>query len=222
MVEVQNIQKKYQKQSILTDCSFFAKPGECIGIVGANGCGKTTLLSILAGAQRADSGVVKYYGEDAFHSKNIFQKFIGYVPQENPLIPELSVVDNLRLWYYGNSNLDAIDYCLQEFSLQEHKKKQVAKLSGGLKRRLSIACAMVNMPPILILDEPCVAVDLVCKAQIHQYLESYKKKNGIILMTTHDESEIRLCSRIYFMDQGVLSEVDRNVDLEKLILQTLM
>lgn len=221
MIEVNHIQKYYQKQPVLKGCSFQANPGECIGIVGANGCGKTTLLSIMAGALRADNGSVRYYGQEALRHQKVIQKYVGYVPQENPLIPELTVLDNLKLWYYGNTKEDAIAFILQEFHLEEYKRKHVAKLSGGTRRRLSLACALINMPPVLIMDEPCAAVDLACKAQIHSYLQDFKKKRGIIVMSTHDESELHLCDRIYFMHEGLLQQIDQSVNLEELILRTM-
>lgn len=221
MIQVNKIQKKYHKQSVLEECSFVANPGECIGIVGANGCGKTTLLSIMAGSLRADNGSILYYGEEAVGNSKVIQKYVGYVPQDNPLIPELTVNDNLVLWYYGKKRDDAIEYILQEFNLQDYRRKQVSKLSGGTKRRLSLACAMVNMPPVLIMDEPCAAVDLACKAQIHAYMQDYTRKKGIIILSTHDESELQMCDRIYFMDKGRLRQIDKSVDLEALILQTM-
>lgn len=221
MIQVNKIQKKYYKQSVLEECSFHANPGECIGIVGANGCGKTTLLSIMAGVQSADGGSVQYYGQEALKHPKVIQKYVGYVPQENPLIPELTVLDNLKLWYDGNAKEDALASILQEFHLEDYKRKYVVKLSGGTRRRLSLACALINMPPILIMDEPCAAVDVACKAQIHSYLQDFKKKKGTIVLSTHDESELRLCDRVYFMNEGLLQQIDKSANLEELILRTM-
>lgn len=221
MIEVNKIQKKYYNQSVLKDCSLMAKPGECIGIVGANGCGKTTLLSIMSGSLKASGGSIRYFGEEALGNPKVIQKYVGYVPQDNPLITELTVRDNLGLWYYGKKGDHAVQYVLQEFNLQEYERKQVSKLSGGTRRRLSLACALINMPPILIMDEPCAAVDLACKAQIHTYLQSYKSQKGTIIMSTHDESELQMCDRIYFMDKGCLRQIEKSVNLEALILQTM-
>lgn len=220
MVEAREIYMKYKKQTVLNGCNLKVEPGQCVGIIGANGCGKTTLLSIMSGIQKPDAGELIYYGEEALKKKELFRKYIGYVPQDNPLIRELSVMDNLKLWYYGNNQFDALQYVIREFGLQDVIKKKAAKLSGGMKRRLSIACAMVNMPPVLILDEPCVAVDVVCKAQIHQNLRQFTQNHGTIIMSTHDESEIKLCDTVYLMKQGKLKQVDVSEGLETLILHT--
>ena len=209
---------RYKKQIVLDGCNLVAKPGQCIGIIGANGCGKTTLLSIMAGIQRPDQGELNYFGEDALKKKEAFRKYIGYVPQDNPLILELTVMDNLKLWYYGKNQFDSLQYVVNEFGLQEVLKKKAGKLSGGMKRRLSIACAMINLPPVMLLDEPCVAVDVVCKAQIHQNLKQFTRNHGTIIMSSHDESEIKLCDTVYLMQYGMLQQVDPSEGLETLIL----
>lgn len=221
MVEVNKVQKKYHNQCVLEECSFTAAPGECIGIAGANGCGKTTLLSIMSGSLKAGGGTVTYFGEKALGNPKVIRKYVGYVPQDNPLIPELTVNDNLTLWYYGKRGDDMIQHILQEFNLQDYKRRPVSKLSGGTRRRLSLACALVNMPQILIMDEPCAAVDLACKAQIHAYLQNYKSHGGTIIMSTHDESELQMCDKVFFMNQGRLALIDRSINLEELILQTM-
>lgn len=218
MIEAKDIYMRYKKQTVLNGCNLKVEPGQCVGIIGANGCGKTTLLSIMAGIQKPDAGELIFYGEEANKKKEVFRKYIGYVPQDNPLIKELSVMDNLRLWYYGKSQFDALQYVISEFGLQDIIHKKVSKLSGGMKRRLSIACAMVNMPAVMLLDEPCVAVDVVCKAQIHQNLKQYTGNHGTIIMSTHDESEIKLCDTVYLMKKGQLIKVDPSEGLETLIL----
>ena len=99
MIEVRNIKKSYGKRQVLKGVSFTARQGECIGIVGANGCGKSTLLGILAGSLKADFGEISYNGENPLKNNKVFNKYIGYVPQENPLMDKLSVKDNLKFWY---------------------------------------------------------------------------------------------------------------------------
>lgn len=219
MIIVDGIRKKY-KQYILEDINFSVEKGQCVGILGANGCGKSTLLSIMAGTKKCDDGRILYDGFDITKNKSIFTKYIGYVPQENPLIEELSVNDNLKFWY-SNSKKDLKKDFLEGvpamLGLDEVKKINVNKLSGGMKRRVSIAAALANDPPILILDELSAALDLICKKEIRQYLTYYLKQNGTIVMTTHEEDEIALCNRLLVMKEGKLSEVNPNSSIENLV-----
>jgi len=219
LIIVDGIRKKYKK-NVLEDISFSVEKGQCIGILGANGCGKSTLLSIMAGTQKSNSGSIYYNGIDTAVNKNIFTDYIGYVPQENPLIEELSVNDNLKLWY-SNSKKDLKKDFLHGvpamLGLDEVKKIAVSKLSGGMKRRVSIAAALANDAPILILDELSAALDLVCKNEIRKYLIHYLKQNGTIVMTTHEEDEIALCNRLLVMKGGKLSEVDPNLSIGALV-----
>ena len=137
----------------------------------------------------------------------------GYVPQENPLIPELSVYDNLRLWYPDRTELkkELQEGFLQLLGIGDFVKKPVRKLSGGMKKRVSIGIALAGMPPVLILDEPSAALDLVCKEDIKRYLQIYLEKKGTVVITTHEESELSLCDRLYVMKDGRLFPVDREL-----------
>lgn len=209
MIKVDNIHKKFKK-NILNGISFTANKGDCVVIVGENGCGKSTLLSILAGASKANEGTIYYNNENVTKNRHLFSKYIGYVPQENPLIEELTVYDNLKLWYNKNKNelKDALNGGFAEtLGLTEILKTPVKKLSGGMKKRVSIASSMANNPPIMILDEPSTALDIVCKADIQNYLKIYLANGGTIVMTTHETDEMQLCNRLYVMKTGVLTEV---------------
>lgn len=130
---------------------------------------------------------------------------MGYVPQEPPLIDELTVKDNLKLWGVWQS--EHRELLLSSFELEELLKTEVRKLSGGMKRRLSIACALAQWPPILLLDEPTTALDLYYKDNIQQWLMQYRSMNGIVLLTSHDENEILSCDRCLIMKQGKLTEL---------------
>lgn len=207
MIEVSQIRKNYGKKEVLKDISFQAKSGECVAIIGSNGSGKSTLLQILAGVMKADSGEVRYFSQLAGNDRTIYQKFCGYVSQENPLIEELTVKDNLRLWN-GRKAVYHEDF-LKQFQLQDLLKTPVEKLSGGMKRRLSIACAFQNHPPILLLDEPTTALDLYYKGEIQKWLSKFRQLNGIVVMTTHDESEIMAADRCLLMKDGMLKELDK-------------
>ncbi len=135
-IEVNEIRKSYGKREILKGVSFFVKKGECVALAGANGCGKSTLLGVLAGTLKAASGEILYNGENPFENRRVFQKYVGYVPQENPLMDKLSVYDNLRFWYCDTGRSienDMENGILKEFGLDAYRKYPVSKLSGGLK-----------------------------------------------------------------------------------------
>lgn len=206
---VKNIQKTYGKRHILKDASFTANKGDCIAVVGANGSGKSTLLSAISGTLQYDSGTITIDGMNAENNRAILNKVIGYIPQENPLIEDLSVLDNLRLWY----SLSAREMksklnngVFQMLGLKDFAHMTVSKLSGGQKKRTSIAIAVANNPSILILDEPSAALDLVCKINIRNYLRDFQKQGGTIIITTHDEDELDLCNKLYVMSDGILTE----------------
>ena len=228
MITVKDITSSYGKRQILKGVSFTAGRGECIGIVGANGCGKTTLLSVLAGTMKPESGAVVYDGRTAWRDAGmgrmhgdleVIRGMTGYVPQENPLMPELTVYDNLRLWYPTKHMLkqELEKGFLSLLGIGEFRMKQVSKLSGGMKKRVSIGIAMAGMPPILLLDEPGAALDLICKEDIRRYLQTYLKQGGTVVITTHEESELALCDKIYVMKNGVLSQTDRCLRGEALV-----
>lgn len=213
MIEIENLMSAYGKKKVLQGVSFDAERGECIGIVGPNGCGKSTLLSVMAGVLKPLSGTILYYGKNALENRVVFQKMTGYVPQENPLMPELSVYDNLRLWYPDKAELtkELEEGFLRILGISDFLKMPVSKISGGMKKRVSIGIALSGMPPVLILDEPSAALDLVCKEDIKRYLQIYLERKGTVVITTHEESELSLCSRLYIMKDGKLAEVDKEL-----------
>lgn len=227
MITVEDITSSYGRKKILKGVSFTAMRGECIAIVGANGCGKSTLLSVLAGTLKPKSGEVLYYGRKAWSAsggrmyadREIIRGMTGYVPQENPLIPELTVYDNLRLWYPDKKKLkqELSQGFLNLLGIHEFSDKQVNRLSGGMKKRVSIGIAMAGMPPVLLLDEPSAALDLVCKEEIRRYLQAYLERKGTVVITTHEESELEMCSKVYVMKDGRLKQVDRGLRGEALV-----
>ncbi len=207
MITAAHITKKYGKTQVLKDISFQVAAGERVAIVGNNGCGKTTLMQILAGIQKPDSGELLYFNKNAISRKQTFRELCGYVPQDNPLMEDLTVKDNLKLWAAaaGKDYQNLIDF----FDLQPMMKKKVKQLSGGMKRRLSIACALIGWPPVLLMDEPTSALDIFYKESIRKLMKEYQELNGILLITTHDEMEIRECDRCLVMAEGRLSEYQK-------------
>lgn len=208
MIEVKNISKRY-RNTVLDNISFTAEKGQCIGIIGANGCGKTTLLSIMAGVNKAQSGKI-YYNNELADRKSVFKKYIAYVPQENPLIDELTTKDNLLLWLGSNRKIkDGFENgVLKDLGIDEFLNKQVNELSGGMKRRLSIGISLSNNAPIMLLDEPGSALDIYGKQEVNSYISNYVKNGGTVVMSTHDRDEIDLCTRLYKIEDGILKECE--------------
>lgn len=217
-IKIAHLQKSYRGKPVLTDVCLQAAGGQCIGILGANGSGKSTLLSILAGILRPDSGSVECDGKNLLTDAAQRASLVGYVPQGTPLIEELSAWDNLRLWYDRKSLEQELDHgILKLLGIDAFLKTPVSKLSGGMKKRLSIGCAVASRPPILLLDEPTAALDLNCKAQIARWLQRYKDAGGFVLLTTHDVAELGLCDACYILKNGVLQSYCYDGNLEHLV-----
>lgn len=205
MIEIKQIQKKYKKKAVLTDINLDVQEGSCVGILGGNGSGKSTLLSILAGVQKADNGSFLWGGADLFKNEKIREEILGYVPQGNPLMEELTAWDNLRLWYEKDELKKALDGgVLDMLGIPDFLKVPVRKMSGGMKKRLSIGCSVANHPKLLLLDEPSAALDLICKERIGNYLKDFKAQGGSIILATHDVQEIELCDIWYILKNGML------------------
>ena len=203
---IEHIKKNYGKKAVLSDISLTAKPGMCIGILGGNGSGKSTLLNILAGIFKADGGTFTYKETDLLRKSTKRASILGYVPQNTPLIEELTAKDNLRLWYDKTAMEQELkNGVLGMLGIDAFLKTPVYKMSGGMKKRLAIGCAVAHKPEILLLDEPSAALDLVCKARISNYLSDYKENGGIILLATHDIQELPLCDALYILKNGVLT-----------------
>lgn len=220
MLEVAGLKKAYGRQQVLDKVSFSADAGECIGIIGSNGCGKTTLLSILAGAVKPDRGSIRYHGQEAVGAPAVFVREAAYVPQENPLIGELTVRDNLSLWYRGGKKAmlqDLENGPAAMLGIPSMLNKQVSRLSGGMKKRLSIACALSGHAPTLILDEPGAALDMECKADIRRYLAGYLARGGLVLMASHELAELSLCTRLYVLRDGRLEPAEPGLTEEEMI-----
>ncbi len=204
-IELKHIQKSYRGKQVLRDINLTAQGGSCIGILGTNGSGKSTLLSILAGVLRPQSGQFLLDGRDLLADPALRAQCVGFVPQGTPLLEELTTRDNLLLWY-GRQELEneLASGVLGSLGVGDFLKTPVRKLSGGMKKKLSIGCAVAKRPPILLLDEPTAALDILAKETISDYLRQYRKAGGLLILTTHDVLELALCDRLYILKNGVL------------------
>lgn len=209
-IRVSDIFKSYGDKRVLQGISLEIEQGEFFGLIGPNGAGKTTLINIMLGLIEPDSGTVVVDGLQMGKNDLEIKSRIGYVPQELALMEETTVGYNLE--YFGvlynlkvKALKEAIDRVLVFVGLENERKKKVAKLSGGMKRRLNIACATMHRPSILVLDEPTVGIDPQSRNHIFDYLKRLNQEERVtILYTSHYMEEVEaLCDRIFILDNGV-------------------
>jgi len=197
----------------LQGVSFDIEEGEFFGLLGPNGAGKTTLISILAGLSRATSGKVTVQGHDVVSDYAAARRALGVVPQELVFDPFFSVRETLRIQsaYFGlRRNDDWIDELLANLGLSDKADANMRQLSGGMKRRVLVAQALVHRPPVIVLDEPTAGVDVELRQTLWQFIAQLNKKGHAVLLTTHylEEAEA-LCGRIGMLKQGQLVALDR-------------
>lgn len=217
-MKIENIKKSYKNKQILTDITLDVQKGTCVGILGCNGSGKSTLLSILAGIIKPDAGCFIYDNSDLLLDNKKRATLVGYVPQSTPLLEELNAWDNLSLWYTPSELKNELkNGVLSILGISEFIKTPVYKMSGGMKKRLSIGCAVAHKPKILLLDEPSAALDLICKDRIYKYLMDFKASGNIVIIATHDLQELNICDRLYVLKNGILQETEFSGDVQKLV-----
>ena len=217
-ITVSGIRKGYRRHTVLREVSFTAGNGDCIGVLGGNGTGKSTLLRTLAGVIPPDGGQFLWNDIDLLRDDARREAFVGYVPQGTPLLQELSAKDNLRLWYDGESLARSLDEgVLKLLGVDKFLKTPVFRMSGGMKKRLSIGCAVAHDPRILLMDEPSAALDLVCKEQILHYLATFRRRGGIVILSTHDVQEINVCSARYMLRDGTAERYPYDGNVKQLV-----
>jgi ABC-2 type transport system ATP-binding protein len=197
----------------LDDVSFDIEEGEFFGLLGPNGAGKTTLISILAGLARATSGRVSVLGHDVQAEYAAARRKIGVVPQELVFDPFFTVREALRIQsgYFGvHDNDEWIDELLSNLGLADKALANMRQLSGGMKRRVLVAQALVHRPPVIVLDEPTAGVDVELRQTLWQFVARLNKEGHTVLLTTHylEEAEA-LCGRIAMLKQGRVVALDR-------------
>lgn len=216
-VRFENVSKTYNGARgsfrALDGVSFDIEPGEFFGLLGPNGAGKTTLISVLAGLVRASGGRVAVMGHDVVADFAAARKALGIVPQELVFDPFFSVRETLRIQsgYFGVQHNDAwIDELLSELGLADKANANMRQLSGGMKRRVLVAQALVHKPPVIVLDEPTAGVDVELRQTLWGFIARLNKQGHTVLLTTHylEEAEA-LCGRIAMLKQGKVVALDR-------------
>jgi ABC-2 type transport system ATP-binding protein len=197
--------------------SFDIAPGESVGLLGPNGAGKTTTISMITGLLRPDSGTIKVKGQVLSSDTSPIKRAIGLVPQDLALYDELNGWDNLRffgaLYHLGGKHLtERMEHSLRFVGLLDRAKDKIKAYSGGMKRRMNLAAALLHEPEILLLDEPTVGVDPQSRNSIFENIAQLRTNGKTIIYTTHYMEEVeRLCDRIIIMDHGKVV-VDDNLN----------
>ncbi|HIV74874.1 MAG TPA: ABC transporter ATP-binding protein [Candidatus Pseudogracilibacillus intestinigallinarum] len=218
MVEIENLAKTFGNEHALTNVNFDVKKGEIFGFLGPSGAGKTTTIKILTGQMSYTSGSVQVFGEDVIQlkkSKN--RKRFGVLTDNSGLYDKLSIEDNL-LFYCDLYDVptNKVDEVLDVVQLREEKKKRVAKLSKGMRQRVTLARALLHEPALLFLDEPTSALDPVNTQYIYKGLRELNERGTTIFLTTHDMEEADyLCDRIAFLHDGEIKLLDTPDALKK-------
>ena len=208
MLQVQDISKAFGERVAVHSLSFTLKPGEILGLLGPNGAGKTTAISMVSGIATPDRGLVTFAGKPLHGSGMAAKRHIGVVPQELALYDRLSAFDNAMTFgaLYGlprETLKPRVAEALRLVGLGDRARDKPSTFSGGMKRRLNLACALVHDPDVLLLDEPTVGVDPQSRNAIFDNLETLRSRGKAIVYTTHymEEAE-RLCDRVMIVDAG--------------------
>jgi ABC-2 type transport system ATP-binding protein len=201
----------------LKGVSLTVEEGEFFGLLGPNGAGKTTLISILAGLARADEGTISVRGHDVVDDFRNARRALGVVPQELVFDPFFTVRETLRIQsgYYGLRNNDAwIDEIMANLDLTEKADANMRALSGGMKRRVLVAQALVHRPPVIVLDEPTAGVDVELRQTLWKFISRLNREGHTIVLTTHylEEAE-ELCDRIAMLRRGEVVALERTSTL---------
>ncbi len=211
-IQVSGLCKQFRQTRALDDVSLEIRQGEFFGLLGPNGAGKTTLITILAGLARADSGRALVMGHDVVRDYRQARRALGVVPQELVYDPFFNVRETLRIQsgYFGLKHNDRwIDEIMHHLDLTPHANKNTQSLSGGMKRRLLVAQALVHKPPVIILDEPTAGVDVDLRRSLWAFISGLNREGHTILLTTHylEEAE-SLCGRIAMLKSGRVVALD--------------
>ena len=222
LIEVKNLEKSYKNKQVIHGISFSIYQGEILCLLGPNGASKSTTINILCGALGFDRGEVTCKGDPIDQNLQAFKQQLGVVPQDLALYEDLTAEKNVQFFasLYGlkGKELEAgVTFALNSVGLTSHRKEKVATFSGGMKRRLNIACAIAHRPALLIMDEPTVGIDPQSRNHILTSIKNMQLKGMTVLYTTHYMEEVEeISSRIIIMDHGrIIAEGTKEALKEK-------
>ena len=211
MIDISHISKSFDRQAVLTDISLRIPRGQIVCLLGPSGSGKTTLIRIILGAIPADSGEVRI--ADTIVPNRPLLSRIGFMPQQDALYENLSAIDNLA-FFAGLYGIDRKTFrwraeeALLLVGLEADRDKLVAKFSGGMKKRLSLAVATLNNPDVLLLDEPTVGIDPVLRRSVWQQFDQWRAEGKTLLVSTHVMDEVNECDQAALINHGRLIAYD--------------
>jgi len=221
LISIRQVTKKFGRITAVDGVTIDIYKDEIFGLVGPNGAGKSTLVSMLTTLTKPDSGEIVISGFSVLDEAPSIRKMIGFVPQDIALYPTLSGYDNLKFWggLYGLKGKllkERIDEALSFVAMNDRARDKVNEYSGGMKRRINIAAALLHHPVILLMDEPTVGVDIISRHYIIDAIKNLKNKGQTIIYTSHDIEEMELvCDRIAIMNAGRILKCDRVDSLKK-------
>jgi len=213
MIKIENLSKSYNSLKAVDDISFEISKGETFGLLGPNGAGKTTTINLIVGILKPDSGKISI-GDNDDPTRAEVRKQIGNAPQSISLYDELTGLENLQFFgkLYGLSGKrlsERVDWCLEFSGLKDRRNDRVKTYSGGMQRRINMACGVIHNPSVILFDEPTVGVDPQSRNMIFDSIEELKKEGRTIVYTTHYMEEAqRLCDRVAIIDHGNILALD--------------
>ncbi|MEQ8705373.1 MAG: ABC transporter ATP-binding protein [Phaeodactylibacter sp.] len=211
MIQVENLRKFYGNTAALRGISLQVQPGELFGLIGPDGAGKTTLIRILATLLLADEGAARLDGKDVVADYRAIRRSVGYMPGRFSLYQDLTVEENLKFFatIFGTTIAENYELIRDIYvQLEPFKGRRAGKLSGGMKQKLALCCALIHKPTILLLDEPTTGVDPVSRQEFWEMLKRLKAKNITILVSTPYMDEASLCDRVALIQEGEILQVD--------------
>lgn len=224
IVDIKNVTKRYDDKLAVDNVNLQIKKGELFGLLGPNGAGKSTLISMLSGLIPFDKGEI-FIGEKNIKSQSVdAKKYLGLIPQEIALYENLSGLENLKFWgsmygLRGSELKKRIEEAIETTALKEKIKDKLKTYSGGMKRRLNIACSIMHHPEIIIMDEPTVGIDPQSRNHILEFTKKLNRDyNTTIIYTTHYMEEVEfLCNKLAIIDEGKIIAQGSKEDIKKLI-----
>lgn len=211
VIEADGIVKTYGKITALDGVSFGVSEGEMFGLIGPDGSGKTSLYKILATLQRADKGTARVCGLDTVKDYRAIRDVVGYMPEQFSLYPDLSVMENLKFFasLFGTTVKAGYDLIAPIFSqLGKFPNRRAGALSGGMKQKLALSCALIHRPRVLLLDEPTTGVDAVSRSEFWDMLSTLRGQGITIVVSTSYMDEASLCERIALIHNGRILGID--------------
>ncbi len=221
---VENVSKKYKHTAALQNVSLEVRPGEIFGLIGPDGAGKTTLMRIIATLLLPDQGSAMVQGLDVIQHTREVRKLIGYMPGRFSLYHDLSVEENLNFFaaVFGTEVKKNYDLIQGIYShIEPFKNRRAGKLSGGMKQKLALSCALIHRPQVLILDEPNTGVDAVSRKELWNILAQLQKKGISVMISTPYMDEAEMCDRVALMQKGKVLRVNTPQSIIKNFNQTL-